>query len=275
MGRRPTPPTVVTTAQGGRLMPSAARAFTVFVAACLSACDTAVDPDPRADDNLAGWIAAYSQVGVATSLPEVTVHVRNALGATFELPVAGNGSWVGSALGPEPYVVTAQAEGFAGVSVEGVSGGTSGVVALLVERSTVQVLQVDEAVLEGADVCGNPHCLFLRFTVAEEGAFPYDAGRLVFRLFIGDSGTVTPEHYRESQFLVVGSDDPLLQRGETEMTITMEALRGFDFDSMNLEQLSIYLVGATENQLGLWGPEIEERGWPDLAETGAGAAVTR
>ena len=59
------------------------------------------------------------------------------------------------------------------------------------------------------------------------------------------------------------------------MTILADHLRGFDWESMNLDRLSVYLLGATVNQVEFWGPEIEERGWPDRVETGAGAAVSR
>lgn len=254
-------------------MTRAARSTLALAVVCLSACDTAVLPEP--DETLDGRLSAYSQTGESVNLGDVTLAVRNARNETRVLPVRGNGTWAGSDLGPGPYVVTAQADGFVGLAVANVSAGTSGVLALLVERSTVQVLRVEEAVLEGADVCGNPHCLFLRFTVAEAGSFPHDSRTQWFRLFIGDSGAVTPEQYRQSRFLIVADDGPGLERGEAELTIHLDCLRGFDWESMNLDKLSIYLVGATENQVGLRGPEIEERGWPDLAATGIGVSVTR
>ena len=59
------------------------------------------------------------------------------------------------------------------------------------------------------------------------------------------------------------------------MTISVEALRGFDFASMNLDQLAIYLAGATENHVGPFADEIAELGFPDLAPVGAGSPVIR
>lgn len=245
-----------------------------LVAVLLTACEATVGPAP-ADETLTGWLTVFAQTGEPISPPDVTITVRNALDETTSLSVRGDGSWVGDELGPEPYTVTAEAEGFVGLPVEEVGGGER-VHARMVERSTIQVLRVDEAVLTAPGVCATiSQCLDLRFTVAEDGAFPDPGSRLVFRVFVGDSDVVTPEQFRETRFLVVSPDDPGLERGETEMTIDFGFLRGLDWESMDLSRLSVYLVGATENQHGLWGSDIEGLGWPELAETGAGAEVTR
>lgn len=256
-------------------MPSGARAAIVFVAVLLSACDTTSGPDPVPDQSLDGWVSAYTQVGDPINPTDWSVAVTNALDETFVLTVRGDGSWVGEELGPEPYVVTAQAEGYVGVPSEGVTGGTSGVRALLMERSTIQVLRVEEAVLHGADYCGNPNCMNLRFTAANDGLFPDGYPGAWFRLFISDSAAATPENYRESRWLIFSALEHGVEQGETETTFTLDRLRGFDEGNLDLDRMSVYVVGATLNQVELYNRELEEAGWPDLAENGAGAGVSR
>ena len=251
------------------------RATIVFVAALLSACDNTSGPDPVPDQSLDGWVRAYSQVGDPIKPTDWSIAVTNARDETHVITVRGDGSWAGKSLGPEPYVVVARADGYVGVPIEGLTGGTSAVRALLMERSTIKVLRVDEAVLRGAEYCGNPNCMNLRFTAANDGLFPSGYPGAWFRLFISDSAAATPENYSESRWLIFSALEHGVERGETETTFILDRLRGFDEGNLDLDLMSVYVVGATVNQVGLHNRELEEAGWPDLAEIGAGAGVSR
>jgi hypothetical protein len=236
----------------------------------LAACDSTVEPDPS--ESLHGTVVALTESGVTVPAAGAIVTIRNDRGEAVGVSASGDGLWTASDLGPGPYLVQPAAPGYTGLAEEAVTGGTSDLLARLVQHSSVRMLRVNQAAV--SQDCGSSPCLDLSFTVAEETAFPEGVSRRIFRVFIGDSDSVSPNAYLESLTVIVADDDPLIERGGSEVTIGVESLRGFDLGDPTPSELFVYVAGATEHSvIGLLVDEMAALGFPDLSASGASARV--
>lgn len=253
-----------------------AATLAVSLAVLLSACGDAVTSDPAQTEVLRGAVVALLETGEATVPPFASVTVRNAQGDSTEIPAAPDGSWSATGLTQGPYTVRATVPGFASLTVEGIEGGTEDVPTRVVRRSTARVLGADAIYRDENDCGGDAGCMDVSFRAVGEGLFTSTIRRRVFRIFIGNSPDVSPENHQEEVVVLVTEDDPLLESNGDDVTLRVENIYGFNYETLRTSDMFIYVVGATENSVvGPLAEDMAELDFPDLAASGASVQVQR
>lgn len=246
----------------------------IFALGSIAACEGAPSPADPSEETVSGVLLGLAQTGDSIVPAGAFVQVTDANGDRTVADLSSTGQWIADDAGPSPLSVVAIADGWSGVEISGIGAGTPAVEVPLVERSTASVLDVVSAEI-GAD-CGDFQCLNVRFSVAADGVFGTPGTRQIFRIFLGSSDDTSPQNYAQSLPVIITDDHPLLQREAGQITVTLRALRGFDYDRLPTGSLTVYVAGATENSvIGPLTDAMPELGFPDLSPVGARAIVAR
>ncbi len=241
------------------------------VVASLASCDAGGPgvPEPTV---LRGTVDVRDRLARTVAAADVRVRVTDADGRAVEVTTGSDGSWSAEHAGEGPYSVTAVKEGFGAPELTGVAPAASDLRIPVLQRSDARVREIQTARIhlpEGAEPF-----LELRFTVASDGVFPEDAGRQVFRIFLGEPGSVSPGDHDATMALIVPEDHPETEVDGDVLRIRLSAIRGLDLAALASRTLDVLLVGATEN--AVFGPGASAAsGFADVAEVGATARVTR
>lgn len=241
------------------------------ISSCVAASCAGDGPTTAAKGGfLTGTVTFLDETGVL--LPDASgavIHLEGADGS-FHSATDANGSFAIGGLGNGPYDLTAERSGFGTVRAFGLEPGSDPVVLQLGALSSAAVLSLEASVNHA---CGTDPCVDLDFRA--RSVFPRDAGRRLFRLFVGSRRNVSPEDYDETFLLVLASDDPGIAQLEDDILVSLPAIRGILGPRYAAgTRLWLRLYGATENVASGWiDPVTSLRVFTDLSGTSATATI--
>ncbi len=154
--------------------------------------------------------------------------------------------------------------GFGTHRVAGVPAGTRGLQVVMLQRSTIQLLDLSAA----TRTCGEP-CVDLAFTATNFFIDGHD--RRLLRLFLGVPSGVGPGAYDQTMYVIVTRDGPGVTLSGDTAHVELQSLFGFDFSGYAAgTALELAIYGATENL----PPSEDSPTFEDLSITKASTTIS-